>query len=290
MFNTLLSNMADLISGFRLRDLLDIVIVAFCVYKIIQFIQKTRARQLVQGILILVIALGLSEVLDLYTISFALNGLMRYGLMAVIVIFYPELRRALESLGRRKIFFIRSLNDVEKSEVKILSEQIREAVEYMSASKTGALIVIERSMALTEIVENGTRIDADITSNLIQTIFYKGSTLHDGALIVRENRLIAAGCVLPLSNNMNLESTLGTRHRAALGVTEISDAVALIVSEETGIISWAADGKISRYLDTKTVEKNLYAIYMSDSEEKKDPGFSDTIRRLIGRNRDSQQK
>ena len=253
-FNSIFSSALDIISDIRILDIIDIAIVAFAIYKIIDFISRTRAQQLVKGLVVLIVALALSDIMNLYTVHFVLNAVMTYGLMAIIVIFYPELRRALEYLGRSKLFFSKQFANVQKDTAKEIISQICKAVEYFSSNKTGALIVIEREIALGDIVETGTKVDADITAMLLDTIFYEGSALHDGAVIIRQDRLLAAGCVLPLTRNNNLEHTLGTRHRAGIGVTEVSDAVTIIVSEETGIISMASDGMLSRFLDVKTVE------------------------------------
>ena len=282
-FNSIFSSALDIISDIRILDIIDIAIVAFAIYKIIDFISRTRAQQLVKGLVVLIVALALSDIMNLYTVHFVLNAVMTYGLMAIIVIFYPELRRALEYLGRSKLFFSKQFANVQKDTAKEIILQICKAVEYFSSNKTGALIVIEREIALGDIVETGTKVDADITAMLLDTIFYEGSALHDGAVIIRQDRLLAAGCVLPLTRNNNLEHTLGTRHRAGIGVTEVSDAVTIIVSEETGIISMASDGMLSRFLDVKTVEKNLYGIYLSSDLDSSETSGSlmSFLRRII---------
>ena len=282
-FNSIFSSALDIISDIRILDIIDIAIVAFAIYKIIDFISRTRAQQLVKGLVVLIVALALSDIMNLYTVHFVLNAVMTYGLMAIIVIFYPELRRALEYLGRSKLFFSKQFANVQKDTAKEIISQICKAVEYFSSNKTGALIVIEREIALGDIVETGTKVDADITAMLLDTIFYEGSALHDGAVIIRQDRLLAAGCVLPLTRNNNLEHTLGTRHRAGIGVTEVSDAVTIIVSEETGIISMASDGMLSRFLDVKTVEKNLYRIYLSSDLDSSETSGSlmSFLRRII---------
>lgn len=282
-FNAIFSSAVDVISDIRILDILDIAIVAFAIYKIIDFISRTRAQQLVKGIVVLIIALVISDALNLYTVHFVLNAVMTYGIMAIMVIFYPELRRALEYLGRSKLFFSKQFSNVQKDTAKEIISQICKAVEYFSSNKTGALIVIEREIALGDIVETGTKVDADITAMLLDTIFYEGSALHDGAVIIRQDRLLAAGCVLPLTKNNNLEHTLGTRHRAGIGITEVSDAVTIIVSEETGIISMASDGMLSRFLDVKTIEKNLYSIYLSSDLESSDTSgnLMNFVRRII---------
>lgn len=249
----------NIISSIGISDVLDILIVAFIFYKILGFIKETRAEQLAKGLLIFVLATVGSKICHFYTLNWILSNTMTVGLMALVVIFQPELRRALEYLGRSKITNV--FSQVDKEEAKRIIGEFVRAIESMSASRTGALIVIERETQLNEIVETGTVIDATISEQLIGNIFYEGSPLHDGALIVRGERLRAAGCVLPLTQNKELSKELGTRHRAGIGITENSDALVLIVSEETGVISIAQHGKLTRFLDIKTVEKTLLNIY-----------------------------
>ena len=270
MIENFIDTALSVISGVRILDIVDIAIVAFAIYKTMQFISQTRARQLVKGLLFLIVIMLLSSIFKLYTVHFILYNGLNYGLMAIVIIFYPELRRALEYLGRGKLFsklFISG--DKDKNEVKGMISQICSAVDYFSSNKVGALIVIEREIALGDIAGTGTVVDADVSAALLETIFYEGSALHDGAVIVRADRVYAAGCVLPLTQSKNLEKTLGTRHRAGIGITEVSDALVIIVSEETGIISSASEGKLSRFLDVRSVEKLLYRAYLSglDAEE-----------------------
>ncbi len=270
MIENFIDTALSVISGVRILDIVDIAIVAFAIYKTMQFISQTRARQLVKGLLFLIVIMLLSSIFKLYTVHFILYNGLNYGLMAIVIIFYPELRRALEYLGRGKLFsklFISG--DKDKNEVKGMISQICSAVDYFSSNMVGALIVIEREIALGDIAGTGTVVDADVSAALLETIFYEGSALHDGAVIVRADRVYAAGCVLPLTQSKNLEKTLGTRHRAGIGITEVSDALVIIVSEETGIISSASEGKLSRFLDVRSVEKLLYSAYLSglDAEE-----------------------
>ncbi len=198
------------------------------------------------------------------------------GILALVVVFQPELRRALEYVGRNKFVRGSMLNIGKEKAIKITDEFVT-ALQNLSSEKTGALIVIERQTALNDRVETGTIIDADISEQLIGNIFYEGAPLHDGAVIVRGDRLYAAGCVLPLTENKNLDKELGTRHRAGIGITEHSDAIAIIVSEETGVISMARDGVITRYLDTKTIEKTLLNLYIPQETDK--PSW---IKKLLG--------
>ncbi len=250
----------NITAGIGITDILDILIVAFLLYKVLGFIRETRAEQLAKGVLIFFLVTLGSLVFELNTLHWILTNVMAVGLLALVIIFQPELRRALEHLGRSKITAV--FSQVDKEDAKQMINEFVCAIESMSASRTGALIVIERETLLNDIVETGTVIDARVSEQMIGNIFYEGSPLHDGALIVRGDRLYAAGCVLPLTQNKELNKELGTRHRAGIGITENSDALTLIVSEETGVISIARDGKLTRFLDMKTVEKMLLNIYL----------------------------
>ena len=266
----------NIVSSVGITDVLDIAIIAFLIYKLLGFIRETRAEQLAKGLLLLVIATVLSKWLHLYTLHWLLSGILSAGLIAIVVIFQPELRRALEYLGRSRITNV--FGEVDKEEAKRIVGQFVEAVESMSASRTGALMVIEREISLNDIVETGTVIDAQITAQMIGTIFYEGTPLHDGAVIVRGDKLYAAGCVLPLTQNKELNKELGTRHRAGIGITENSDALVIIVSEETGVISIAQNGKLTRFLDGKKIEKKLLNLYFEGETEQK---LSDKIKALL---------
>lgn len=266
----------NIVSSVGITDVLDIAIITFLVYKLLGFIRETRAEQPAKGLLLLVVATVLSKWMHLYTLHWLLSGLISAGLVAIVVIFQPELRRALEYLGRSRITNI--FGEVDKEEAKRIVGQFVEAVDSMSASRTGALIVIERETSLNDIVETGTVIDSQITAQMIGTIFYEGTPLHDGAVIVRGDKLYAAGCVLPLTQNKELNKELGTRHRAGIGITENSDALVIIVSEETGIISIAQNGKLTRFLDGKTIEKKLLNLYFEGETEQK---LSDRISKAL---------
>ena len=191
---------------------------------------------------------------------------MTLGVIALVVVFQPELRRGLEYVGRSKIVKA-PFGQLDEEKAKTVTDEFAKAVDSFSSTKTGALIILERETALSDIAETGTEVNADITSELLGNIFYEGAPLHDGAVLIRGDKIFAAGCVLPLTGNKNLNKSLGTRHRAGIGITENSDAIAIIVSEETGIISMAVDGKLTRFLDTKTVEKTLLNLYLSNNED-----------------------
>ncbi len=252
-------------SGVALNDIIDILIVAVVIYKLLGLIKQTRAEQLLKGVIFLVVATFLSDVLKLHTINWLLKGTVALGAVAILIVFQPELRRALEFMGRSKIVKA-PLGQMEKEKGKHITAQIVKSLENFSKDRVGALIIFEREIALTDIIETGTIVDAEISEQLIGNIFYEGSPLHDGAAIVRNGRLYAAGCVLPLTQNKNISKELGTRHRAGIGITENSDALVIIVSEESGIISMASDGQLSRFLDIKTVEKTLLNMYLGKPE------------------------
>ena len=256
--------LSTLFAGFGITDIIDIAIVSLIIYKVIGFFRSTRAAQLAWGIVIIGVIALISRVLNLYIVNWLFSNLISVGLVALVVVFQPELRRGLELLGRGG--FRRQLI-IQRESISGMVDKIVRSVEYFAARKEGAIIVIERHTALQDIVDTGTVIDAVISEDLIENLFYKGSPLHDGAVILRGERILAAGCVLPLTQNQNLSRELGTRHRAGIGITEVSDSVAIIVSEETGIISVSKDGKLSRFLDRKALEKQLLNMYMSDIPE-----------------------
>lgn len=274
---------SGIFSGVGITDAIDILIVAFVVYKILEFIKETRAEQLVKGLVVLIAVTFISEVCHLYTLNWILTSTLALGVIALVIVFQPELRRGLEYVGRSKLV-PNKFGQIDKERAKFITTEFVRAMESFSQTRTGALIVIERETALTDIIETGTVVDAEISAEMLGNIFYEGAPLHDGAVIIRGDRIRAAGCVLPLTQNKTLSKELGTRHRAGIGITENSDAIALIVSEETGIISMAIDGKLSRFLDIRTVEKTLLNLYLeSDSENR----FNELKKNLLGRKNDA---
>ncbi|QUH25530.1 diadenylate cyclase CdaA [Serpentinicella alkaliphila] len=240
----------------RIRDILDIAIVAFVFYKLYMLIRETRAEQLIKGIIVLLLATQISEWLQLYVINWILRNTMTVGLIALLIVFQPELRRALEYIGRTK-FLTKSIIDIEHEEMNMVVEEIVEAVASLSRQKIGALIVLEKQTGLNEVVETGTVISGRVSRGLLINIFMPNTPLHDGALVIRKTTILAAGCFLPLTENPNLSKELGTRHRAGLGITERSDSIVVIVSEETGAISVAENGKLTRFLDIITLRVRL---------------------------------
>lgn len=238
----------------------DIGIIAIIIYKVMNLIKETRAEQLIKGITVLVVATKLSEVLGFHTVYWLLKNTITVGAIAIVIIFQPELRRALEHIGRGRFF---AKGELLEQEIEIMMDEINTAVTHLSKNKIGAIIVLEQDTGLNEYIETGTKMDSMVSHELLVNIFIPNTPLHDGAVIIRRNRIAASACFLPLTQSQNLSKELGTRHRAAIGITEISDALVIIVSEETGVISFAKMGRLSRYLDTKSLKeivKNSYSI------------------------------
>ena len=256
----------SLLTGIGFSDIIDILLISFVIFVILNYSRTSRAASLAKGIIFLILAYFFSSLAHLYAFNWVLGQVLNVGLISLVVIFQPELRRALEYIGRGK--FAKGQISMSRAQKEEFADQVVASIGYFAARKEGALIVFERETALSDIAETGTIIDARLSQELIDNIFYKGSPLHDGAAIIRNDRILAAGCVLPLTENTNLSKDLGTRHRAGIGVSETSDALVLIVSEETGIISMAMDGKLSRFLDLKTVQKTLLNYYIDRKDIK----------------------
>ena len=271
----MLENLYGLILSIEITDVLDILIVAYLLYKTFGFIKETRAQQLFRGVLLIIAVFILSQILNLSLLNWLLTRLITVGIIAVVVLFQPELRRALEQIGRRG-FFKNQFKDIGKEEIYATVNKIVDAVDDFSSTRTGALMVIERETMLNDIIETGVVVDAEISVRLLGNLFYEGSPLHDGAVIIRGMRIHAASCVLPLTSRANIGKNLGTRHRAGVGISEVSDAFVIIVSEETGAISVAHNGTFRRFLDLKTLEKMLLDIYLPSE------GDTDILSRLKG--------
>ena len=248
--------LTDLSFRESVKEIIDILIVSFVIYKLLQLIRGTRAIQLLKGIFVVVSIWVLSFLFQLNTLQWMMNKLFTFGLLGIIVIFQPELRRALEQLGRGTLFS-RSGTEVNHDLNKRVSE-IMKTVGYLSKRKIGALIVFERETGLNEYIESGIQIGAEISSELLTNIFIPNTPLHDGAVIIRHNQVMAAGCYLPLSENPFISKELGTRHRAAIGMSEISDAISVVVSEETGQVSLAINGMVVRDIKEESLISKLY--------------------------------
>ncbi|MBQ4316839.1 MAG: diadenylate cyclase CdaA [Clostridia bacterium] len=238
-------------------DLLDIAIVALLLFWVIKFVRGRRAGKLLLGVAFLFVLLVLSNLFEMRALNYILNGVFSVGLIAIVIVFQPELRSALEKVGGVGDNFKGRLDGDEAAVLKSAIGEIVVAAEELSKQKTGALIVFERNTRLGDVIRTGTTIDAVTSSFLLGNIFYNKAPLHDGAVIIRKGRIHAAGCFLPLSSNENIVKELGTRHRAAIGMSENSDALVLVVSEETGAISIAADGNLQRNLTRKKLESYL---------------------------------
>ena len=262
-----LQEILQLITRMKWSDYLDIIIVAYLLYKVLPLIRTTGTARVAKAIVAIIVIAGLTDILNLYTLNFILNQFMQVGLIALVVLFQPELRRMLDHIGSMKIqkFFGTEKQDTELAPV--ISQTVR-ACEAMSRERVGALIVFERANSLDEYLKTGTRIDGQASEQLLRNIFFPKAALHDGAMIIREGRVAAAGCVLPLSGSDRLSADLGTRHRAGVGVTEASDAVVIIVSEETGTISVAVDGMLKRHLAPQTLERLLRNELCPETEER----------------------
>lgn len=256
----------DFFINIRIRDIIDILIVAVVLYKLFTLIKETRAEQLIKGIGILLVLTKLSEWAELYTINWILANAMTVGTLAILIVFQPELRRGLEYIGRSR-FLSKSLIEIRGENISKVVEEIVEATASLSRQKIGALMVLERQTGLNEVVETGTKIGGLVTSDLLINIFIPNTPLHDGAVIIKDDLIKAAACFLPLTDSSNVSKELGTRHRAAIGISERSDSLSIIVSEETGAISIAENGTISRYLDSKTLKQILLDMYKPKKED-----------------------
>lgn len=264
-------------------DFLDIIIIAYIISKAIHFLRESRGGQLVKGLFVLVVAYTLSIWFDLVTVRWLLTKVMDWGLIALAIIFQPELRRALERIGRSKFGHFGHGYTTDAETLKAAVDSVCAAVQSMHDQRIGALIVFERTTSLGDIINTGTLINADTSSQMVGNVFYPKSPLHDGALVIRDGRLLAAGCILPLTANPNLSSQLGTRHRAAIGMSEVSDAVILVVSEETGKISLVQNGTIERGFDQIRLKEELYRLIVQSDESGENDSIVNKIKNVIDR-------
>ena len=249
----------------QITDVLDILIIAFLLYKLLTLVRSTKAASLLKGLLAFFALLALSNLFNLRGITYILSKLMEMGVLALIILFQPEIRRILEQLGSRRIVAFFSHSEAGNVMEQTIGQTVLACTE-MSQSRTGALIVFEREIMLDEFVRSGTVLDAAVSSELLKNIFFVKAPMHDGAVIVRHGRILGAGCMLPLSKNVNLSRDLGMRHRAGIGMSENSDAVVVIVSEETGSISVATGGMLKRHLKPETLD-NLLRTELLPQEE-----------------------
>ena len=267
-----IQNLLYQIQRMQWSDYLDIAVVAFLIYKILPLIKTPSTTRIAKAVCAVLIVAWLTDVLHLYTVAFFMKQFLSIGLLALVILFQPELRRMLDHLGNVKLTSIFGVSKPVQQEMDAVITQTVRACEVMGREKVGALIVFAREQRLEEYFKTGTQIDGQVSEQLIRNIFFKNSPLHDGAMIIRDGRIAAAGCVLPLSDSNRLSSDLGTRHRAGVGMSEVSDAVVVIVSEETGTISVAVGGMLKRHLAPQTLDKLLHneLCPADDGEEKQD--------------------
>lgn len=271
-----------------IMDLLDIIIVAFIIYKLVQIVRQTRAKQIIYGVLIIVAAWAVSSWLDMIALHSMLNIVIGQGVIALAVIFQPEIRSALELVSRTNISLLgKKAKSADFTAIESSIEAVSRACQSFQSTRTGAIIVFEHKTRLGDIIKTGTVIDADTTTELLGNVFYPKTPLHDGAAIIRDGRLYAAGCILPLTQNNNLKKELGTRHRAAIGMSENSDAVVVVVSEETGIISVAMNGKLQRDFNVVTLRELLTRELLSDFADDDERSIIGRIKTIGGNKNDS---
>ncbi len=270
-----------IISEMGINDILDIVVITFIIYKCIGFFRQSRGGQLIKGIVFLLFAAFIANWLDMIMVNWVMVKVFDSALIAAVIIFQPEIRRVLEQMGTSRFGSLtRSSNvDLEYERMEKLIESVSRAADDMQKQKCGALMVFERTTQLGEIISTGTMVDAYCTSSLVCNIFYPKSPLHDGAMILRGNRIYAAGCILPLTHSNELNKALGTRHRAAIGMSENSDAVVVVVSEETGTISIAVNGELKRGFDAITLRTELASLLL-EQKDKKQSGIIKSINQL----------
>ena len=269
---TLMEDIGRYLSLLKITDLVDVAIIVFLVYKLLSLVKSTRAENILKGVGIFLLALWLSTALELRAVSYILSHVVEMGILALIVLFQPEIRQILERLGSKNIRLMRVFRpEKEITEMEKAIDQTVVACSELSRTKTGVLMVFERNINLDDIVRTGTELDCTVVSELLKNIFFVKAPMHDGAVIVRHGRIIGGGCMLPLSRNVNLSRDLGMRHRAGIGMSENSDAVVVIVSEETGSISVAIGGMLKRHLMPETLSQLLRNELMPPEEEPDKP-------------------
>lgn len=258
--------LASLFSAqFFITDIIDILIVTVLVYMLLRIVKTTRAKQVLKGLAVMIVVALTAALLNLTVLSFVMTTLLQSGVIILFIIFQPELRRGLEQLGRRKFLTLFTQN---KQDPTPTIDHLIRTVQNLSKRRVGALIVIEQSSSLSDVVVSGTAIDGLVSSSLLENIFEPNTPLHDGAVIIKNNRLVAASCYLPLSENTALDRSLGTRHRAGMGLSERTDAGVIIVSEETGVVSFAYRGILHRYMNYKGLREKLDTLFTGKEPEK----------------------
>ena len=264
-------------------DYLDIIVVAFLIYKLLPLIRTPSTMRIARAVVAVVVIAWLTEVMHLYTVSFILNQFLAVGLLAFVILFQPELRRMLDHLGNVRLRSFFGITEKPLQEMDAVIGQVVMACEVMSRERVGALIVFAREQRLEEYFKTGTQIDGQVSEQLLRNIFFPKASLHDGAMIIRDGRVAAAGCVLPLSDSNRLSADLGTRHRAGVGMSEASDAVVVIVSEETGTISVAVGGMLKRHLAPQTLEKLLHHELCPDEAAQNEYNLANRLKKRLNK-------
>lgn len=293
VIQNLLLSLRSILNTIRLSDIIDIAVISFVIYKLMWMVRKTSSGRVLRGVLVLVLAVWLCSVLELYATSFVLNRALEMGILALVILFQPEIRRFLERMGSGVgLGNIFSQNNTSSHDIEQAITETVEAYTSMSKDKVGALMVFERKDLLDDVIKTGTPLDCAISSELLKNVFWNKAPLHDGAVIVRNGRMIGAGCMLPLSGNVNLSRDLGMRHRAGIGISEHSDAIVVIVSEETGSISAAVGGMLKRHLAPETLDRLLRNELLADNgeEEKKNSFLFPILNSLLSRTKKEEGK
>ena len=286
-FTGLFSSLISIIKTISIADVIDVAIITILVFNVLKLMNKTKATPLLNSVALIFFGYIFASQFKLKTVTFLIESLLQVGFIALLVVFQPELRRALEQVGSGNMFSLsifrrKTVAEIEADRLRKAIAGICDAVERMSEKQTGALIVMENFTSLENIKQSGTVINADISPELIGTIFYDGSPLHDGAVIIHNGRITNAGCVLPLSDNLEISKEMGTRHRAALGISEVSDVIALVVSEETGTISYAKNGVLRRHQDRQSLYDVLNSEFVQPVIESSEEAPANKILRRKG--------
>jgi len=274
---TIFDNIRSIVASVGIADILDIAIVVILIYAILSAIRTSSALRIASAIVVFLLVTWLTGVAKMRVLNFILTNILEIGIIALVIVFQPELRRLLENVGSRSLLMLTNRS----SKINVTEETIAKTVsacEILSRERTGVLLVFERSLPLDDYFKSGTLLDAALSTELLRNLFFTKASLHDGAVIVRKDRIAAAGCVLPLTENTNISSDLGTRHRAGIGMSEASDAVVVIVSEETGIISVAVGGMLKRGLTPETLQKVLSMELQQAGNENEESGMLERVR------------
>ncbi|MEG0132965.1 MAG: diadenylate cyclase CdaA [Clostridium sp.] len=274
-FNSLI----NIFKGFSIFSVIDVIVVSYIFYKGYTLIKETRAEQLLKGIVLIFLLIPISDVLNLRTLNWILENTLTISVISIIIIFQPEIRKALEHIGRTS--FVDKIIYEDEEVMKSVVDEIVNAVEVLADERVGALIIVEQKTGLGDIINTGTRINGDVSSALLQNIFVVNTPLHDGATVIRNDKIVASGCFLPLTNDDKLNKQLGTRHRAGIGITEITDCITIIVSEETGVISLAINGRLLRNYD-KDKLRNVLLKIMKNRNGKKE-SFKERVKLWISK-------